>query len=83
MNKVLIKLYVPMIEEQYDIWLPLNKRIYNVIVLLTKSINEMSSGNYSPDKIPILYDKVTSIPYDVNLRVVDTNIRNGTELVLI
>lgn len=83
MNKILVKLYVPMIEEQYDIWLPLNKRIYNVIVLLTKSINEMSSGNYSPDKIPILYDKATAIPYDVNLRVVDTNIRNGSELVLI
>lgn len=83
MNKVLVKMYVPIIEQQYDIWLPLNKRIYNVIILVTKAINEFTDGNYMPEKIPILYDKLTAIPYDVNLRVVDTNIRNGTELILI
>ena len=38
MNKILVKLYVPMIEEQYDVWIPLNKRIYNVINLLIKAV---------------------------------------------
>lgn len=72
-----------MIEEQYDIWLPLNKKIYNVIILLVKAINEFSDGNYKPDKIPILYNRLTAIPYDVNAYIKDTNIRNGTEIVLI
>ena len=40
-NKVLVKLYVPTLEEQYDIWIPINKKIYNVIELLTKTINEI------------------------------------------
>lgn len=26
MNEVLVKLYVPTIGEQYDIWLPVNKK---------------------------------------------------------
>ena len=30
MNKVLIKLYVPTIEKVYDIWIPINKRVYNI-----------------------------------------------------
>ena len=34
MNKVLVKLYVPLLEVEYDIWLPLNKRIADVIILL-------------------------------------------------
>lgn len=82
MNKVLVKLYVPTIEEQYDIWIPLNKRIYNVIVLLVKAINDLSGGYYTPEKMPVLYDKLSARPFDVNLKVMDSTIRNGTEIIL-
>ena len=38
MDRILIKLYVPMLEEIYDVWIPPHKRIYNVIILLIKAI---------------------------------------------
>ena len=82
-NKVLIKLYVPTIEKEYDIWLPINKKIYKVIKLLEKSINEMSGGFYNPTKTPMLYNKDTGELYDVNLNVKENNIKNGTEIILI
>ena len=82
-NKVLVKVYVPTIEEQYDILIPLNRRIYNVVKLLVKAINELSNGYYEPKNKPILYNKITAIPYDENLSIRESNIRNGTELVLI
>ena len=40
MNKVLVKLYVPTVEKEYDIWIPLNRRIYTVIKLIVKAIKE-------------------------------------------
>lgn len=85
MNKILVKLYVPIMEEQYDLWLPINRKIYKVINLLIKAINEFSGGHYSPDKnhMPLLYDKVTARPYDTNLSVKENNIKNGTEIILI
>ena len=83
MNKVLVKLYVPIIEEQYDILVPVNRRIYNVIKLLTKGINELSSGYYTPSQKPKLYDKITAIAYDENISIRESNIRNGTELILL
>lgn len=83
MNKILVKLYVPMLEEEYDVWLPLNKKIYKVISLLVQAVNEFSGGYYKPKKMPILYDKLTAAPYDVNLTVKKSTIRNGTEIVLI
>lgn len=83
MNKVLVKLYVPLLEEQYDIWLPLNKKISNIILLLAKAVNEFSGGYYRPTKMPVLYDRLTAVPYDMNLNVKDANIKNGTEIVLI
>jgi len=81
-NKVIVKLYVPTIEKKFDIWIPLNKRVCNVIMLCVKAVNEFSRGYYKPDKLPTLYDKETAIPYDVNLTIRETTIRNGTELIL-
>lgn len=83
MNEVLVKLYVPTIGEQYDIWLPVNKKIHTIITLLVRSINEFTRGYYLPSKMPYLYDKETVKVYDINLRVIETNIRNGSELILI
>lgn len=83
MDKVLIKLYVPMLEEIYDMWIPSYRKIGNVILLLEKAINEMNGGKYKPKKTPRLYDKLTAEVYDVNLSVKDTNIRSGSELILI
>lgn len=83
MNKVLVKLYVPMLEDQYDVWIPINKKIYKVINLLVKAVNEFSDGYYSPKTMPLLYDKSTAMQYDVNSIVKDSNIKNGTEIVLI
>lgn len=83
MNKVLVKVYIPILEEQYDVWMPINKTVYNVILLMSKAINELNDGYYEPEEIPTLYNKTTGIPYNINLRVIDTDIRNGTEVVLI
>lgn len=83
MNNVLVKLYVPMLEEIYDVWIPSHKKIYNVIILLVKAINEFNNNCYILDEMPMLYDKLTAEIYDVNLRVKETSIRNGTELILL
>lgn len=83
MDKVFVKLYVPMLEEIYDVWIPSHKRIYNVIVLLVKAINELNNNCYKPMKMPILYDKLTAEIYDINLKVNETTIRSGVELILL
>lgn len=83
MNEVLVKLYVPTIGEQYDIWLPVNKKIHTIITLLVKSVNELTKGYYLPNKMPYLYDKETVKAFDINLKVIETGIRNGSELILI
>ncbi len=84
MDSVLVKLYVPMMEKKYEVKLPINKRIGNVIVMLVKAINEMNGGYYKNcKKLPLLYDGVTTEKYDINQTIKESTIRNGTELVLI
>lgn len=83
MNKVLVKLYVPTIEKEYDVWIPLNRRIYTTIKLIVKAINEFTNGEYSPSKLPVLYDRKTAKLFDINLTIGESTIRNGSEIILI
>ena len=83
MNNVLIKLYVPMLGQIYDVWIPSHKKIYNVIILLVKAINELNNNCYVLNEMPMLYDKLTAEMYDINLKVKETSIRSGAELILL
>lgn len=83
MNKVLVKLYVPILEEIYDVWLPSQQKIYNVICLLVKAINELNDEIYGLVDMPMLYDKFTAEPFDLDLTIKDSTIRSGAELILI
>ena len=81
-NKVLIRLIVPDIDEKYDVYLPLNKKIGKVIELLNKSVAEMSDGEYLGSTKTCLYNRYTGARYDFNSRVCDTDIKNNTILIL-
>lgn len=83
MDKVLIKLYVPSMEERYDVKIPLNKKVSDVIILLIKAIDEFCGGSYNPEQIPHLYNLLTEEMIDTNLRVRDAKIKNGMQLILI
>lgn len=83
MDKILVKVYVPMLEKIYDVWIPSHKRIYNVIDLLIKAVNELNDNCYKPTKMPMLYDKITAKAYDINLSVKESTMRSGTEIVLV
>ncbi len=83
MNKILVELYVPMIEEEYNIWIPTNRRIHNVIRLLVKAIHELTEGEYNPKNPPLLYDKQTAKAFDINLTIRESTIKNGSEIVLL
>ena len=82
-NKVLVKIYIPVMEMQFDVWLPISRNVSKIIVLLVKAINEFSGGVYKPTNMPTLYEKNTAKEYNINASVKDNNIKNGTEIVLI
>ena len=48
-----------------------------------KAINDLNGNDYNPTKKPMLYDKVTAEMYDINLSIKESNIRSGTEVILI
>ena len=82
-NKVIIKLIVPEIEQSYDLYLPINRKIGNVIFLLNKSINELSDGVFPISNTTKLYNADTKEEYKPDTLVANTDIKNGSKLVMI
>ena len=63
-NKVLVEILVPSIEEKYDVYLPINKKIGNITILLCRAINEFTNGVYLGDTTVCLYNDVTGEKYN-------------------
>lgn len=82
-NKVLVELIVPTIESSFDVYLPINKRIGNIILLLNKTVTEFSDGCYKAENSTSLYNRDTSQKYEPNALLYNTDIRNGTTLILL
>ena len=83
MNKVYVVLYVPLIAEKYEIMIPVSKKIHSILALLVKAVNELSDGAYPLDGNTLLYRKKNGQPYDLNTTVKDSDIRNGSEIILV
>ena len=81
-NKVLVELVVPDIDEVYNIFLPVNRRIGNIIELLSKAIYELSNGVFSENTKSNLYNSLTGEKYPLNSLLRETDIRNGSRIVL-
>ena len=80
--KVLIRLYVPEIEEEFEVYIPINKTVYEVTASLNQLVN-MLSRVYPIKDTTILYNRRSGAPYLSDVLIRDTDIRNGTELVMI
>lgn len=81
-NKVLVEILVPSIEEKYDVYLPANKKIGNIIVLLCRAINEFTNGTFVGDNSVSLYNTITGDKYEIDEILRKTDIKNGSMLVL-
>ncbi len=83
MNKVLVCVYVPLIEQKFDLFIPINRKIGLIKKLIVSSIIELTNHSYRINGPIKLSNKKTNHVYDDDDFIVNTDIRNGTKLVLL
>lgn len=81
--KVLIKLIVPEVEKSYEIFIPINRTVGEVCMLINQLVNEDTSKAFPIKKEVALCNRLTSEFYPMKKYIRDTNIRNGSQLVFI
>ena len=82
MNKYLVNIWVPFIEQEFEVYIPLNIKISLAKKLIASAIIELSNNNYIINNEFNLLDDKNKV-YDDDIYVHDTDIKNGTKLILI
>ena len=81
-DKVLVEIVIPSLELSYNAYIPVSRKVGNIIALIAKSIYELTNGLFTYDENTMLYDQDTGLPYAVDSIVKDTTIRNGSKIIL-
>lgn len=82
-NKVNVDVIVPALEEQYNVFLPINKKTIEIIFLLNKAINDMTSGSFPLSEELSLIDGFNGSVYDIQKTIKENKILNGSKLILV
>lgn len=82
-NKVLIKVVVPEIDSEFDIYIPVNELVWKIKKLVSKCISDLTAENFDFSKEYVFINPNTNQIYGENDVIINTDIRNGTRLILI
>lgn len=82
MNKILIELAVPSIEEHFDLFVPVNVPVGQLCELLADGLTQMTNGHYCSSGRELLCLNAPNKLLAKDLTLGDYGIYNGDKLVL-
>jgi len=84
MNKYLITVIVPIVEFEYDIYIPNNKKIGTIKTLILESLSELSNNSFNKKIEEVrMIDRDTGNEFENNMYVKDSGIKNGSKIIII
>lgn len=83
MSKILLEITSPAAGESYDVFVPDNMQIGELISLLGTVFTQTSNGTYIFSNQAVLSEKNAGTVYSPNDRIRDLDIKNGTKLLFI
>ena len=81
MDKVLVEIYVPVLDRSFDMFIPKSSSMAQVLELIKKAVKEMSDGRFVENTALCHREDGTII--NINLSVEELEIKNGSKLMLI
>lgn len=82
-EKVLVEITVPAAGEKFDVFIPQDSQMSEVLSLVAAALSDLSGGRYTAATDAVLCDMETGIIYNVNMAVAELGIQNGSRLMLI
>lgn len=82
-NKIDVDIIVPSINETYNLFIPINKTVGEIIKLLNQSINELTNNDFPISNKLSLVNLNTGEIYNTSKIVKENHIEDGSRLVLI
>lgn len=83
MNKLLVKIYIPSIGQTYEMFLPVQTALHEVIPHIAGMLEQYSEGEYCSNHHEVLCEQTTGKILDINYSARELGLHNGSTLVLI
>ncbi len=83
MDKILVSVYALAIDEEYDMFIPINEKVSNIIELIQNTIKELSGNYYQVNPKAFLYNSIDGAIINNNNIVKLSGLKNGARLLLI
>ncbi len=80
--RVYVIIEIPILDKKYELLVPIDRRIHNLIDVLVKAVPELRADYYERRE-PVLFSKTNGTVYEMNAVIKNTYIKNGTRLLLI
>ena len=82
-NKINVDVFVPSLNETYNLFIPVNKTVGEVVQLVCKAVNELTDGEYPISNNLSLIDLDSGVSYNFEFSIKDNKVKNGSRLVLL
>lgn len=82
-NKINVDIYVPSLAKTYNLFIPVNKTIGEIVQLINKALNDMTNGEFPIMNNLSLLNLNTCILYNFDYDVLSNKIENGSRLILL
>ncbi len=83
MNKYLITVIVPIVEAEYELFIPNNKKVGTIKKSILGALSELTSGAFKKDMSEVRFlDRDTGLEFDNNMYIKDSGIKNGSKIII-
>ena len=83
MDKILIEVFVPALGSPFDIFIPAQAYLFEVLELIKKAVTELSEGRFTADGTTALCFRENGAIININLSVAGLALHDGSRLMLI
>lgn len=83
MDKILIDVLVPAANRSFEIYIPLDLKFYEITLLVSKIISELSNGLFISNDDSILCERAIGDILNINMSARELKLKNGAKLMLL
>lgn len=83
MDKILIDVLLPATNRNFEIYIPLDLKFYEITLMISKVISELSNGLFISNDDSILCERSTGDILNINMSPRDLKLKNGAKLMLL
>lgn len=83
MEKILVEVYVPVLNESWDMFIPRELKMYEILRMMKKAVVELSEGRFRADENTVVCYREDGKILNINLSAEELELKNASRLMLI